>query len=403
MSRVFDFFGEYVKVDTTSSGTSGTHPSSPGQSVLGRHLVCQLREMGVTDAAMSALGYVMGHLAATPGWEKVPALGLIAHMDTGESASGKNVKISVVQYSGGSIELGTSGLAVTPGESFAGHRLAVTDGTTLLGADDKAGIAAIMALLDEIRTRAVPHGKLCICFTPDEEIGEGTMFFDVASFGAEYAFTVDGGDPAEVEFQNFNAAEAVVTFKGLSCHPGYAKDLMINAARVAMEFDAMLPADEVPEKTSGFEGFFHLIGMTGNVSRAELQYIIRDHDAAKFEARKQCMIRIADALDQKYGGGTVSLKITDQYRNMEEKVVLCPELIRLADTAIRRAGLTPAHPPIRGGTDGSKLSFMGLPCPNLGTGGHNAHGELEFLSIDELEKVVEILLNLVTLCRDGDF
>lgn len=226
------------------------------------------------------------------------------------------------------------------------------------------------------------------------------MFFDVPGFGADYAFTVDGGNPEEVEFQNFNAAGAEVVFKGVSCHPGYAKGLMINAVRVAMEFDAMLPQDEVPEKTEGFEGFFHLTDMSGNVSRAELQYIIRDHDAEKFVGRKACMMQIADELNRKYGEGTVQLKITDQYRNMEEKVACCPELLELADEAVRRTGMTPVHPPIRGGTDGSKLSFMGLPCPNLGTGGHLAHGELEFLSIDEQEKVVTILLNLVILCGE---
>ena len=398
MSRAFEFFSEYVKVETTAFGSSGTHPSSPGQLDLGRRLVCQLRELGVADAAISDYGYVMGHLAATPGCEHIPALGLIAHMDTAAEASGKNVKISVVEYSGGGIVLGTSGLTVEPGVRFIGHRLAVTDGTTLLGADDKAGIAAIMALLDEIRIRKIPHGKLCICFTPDEEIGEGTLFFDVPAFGAEYAFTVDGGNPEEVEFQNFNAAGAEVVFKGLSCHPGYAKGIMINAARVAMEFDAMLPPGEVPEKTSGFEGFFHLLDMSGNVSRAESQYIIRDHDAGLFAERKACMTRIAAELNRKYGEGTVQLKISDQYRNMEEKVADCPELLALADEAVRRAGLIPVHPPIRGGTDGSKLSFMGLPCPNLGTGGHLAHGEMEFLSIDEQEKVVAILLNLVNLC-----
>lgn len=403
MSRAFEFFSEYVKVETTASESSGLHPSSPGQLELGRRLAAQLHDLGLTDAVMSEHGYVTGHLPATPGCEDVPALGLIAHMDTAESASGKNVKISVVQYTGGSIPLGTSGLSVTPGDAFIGHRLAVTDGTTLLGADDKAGIAAIMAFLDGLCARNLPHGRVCICFTPDEEIGEGTMFFDVPSFGAEYAFTVDGGDPAEVEFQNFNAAGAEVTVKGLSCHPGYAKGLMINAARVAMEFDAMLPPDEVPEKTSGFEGFFHLTDMKGSVSRADLQYIIRDHDAEKFAARKTCMMQIAESLNRKYGAGTVLLTLTDQYRNMEEKVMQRPELIRLADAAIRMADLTPVHPPIRGGTDGAKLSFMGVPCPNLGTGGHNAHGELEFLSVDELEKVVEILLNLAKLCCEGDF
>lgn len=398
MSRAFEFFSEYVKVETTASDSSGMHPSSPGQLDLGRRLVSQLQELGVSDAAISCHGYVMGHLAPSPGCEHIPALGLIAHMDTAAEASGKDVKISVVDYAGGSIPLGTSGLAVTPGERFAGHRLAVTDGTTLLGADDKAGIAAVMAMLDEIRARKIPHGKLCICFTPDEEIGEGTLFFDVPAFGAEYAFTVDGGNPEEVEFQNFNAAGAEVVFKGISCHPGYAKGIMINAARVAMEFDAMLPTDEVPEKTSGFEGFFHLLDMSGNVSRAELQYIIRDHDAGIFAARKACMTRVAAELNRKYGEGTVQLTITDQYRNMEEKVADCPELLALADEAVRRAGMTPVHPPIRGGTDGSKLSFMGLPCPNLGTGGHLAHGEMEFLSLDEQEKVVQILLNLVALC-----
>lgn len=400
MSKAFTFFQKYVSFDTTSSETSGTHPSSAGQLELGNFLVKQLRDFGVADAAMSEHGFVMGHLAASPGVETAPALGLIAHMDTASAASGKEVKLSVVDYCGGSIELGSSGRASTPGEAFVGHRLAVTDGTTLLGADDKAGIAAIMALLEDLQTRQIPHGKLCICFTPDEEIGEGTMFFDVAGFGAKYAFTVDGGNPAEVEFQNFNAAGAKIVIRGLSCHPGYAKNLMVNALKVGMELDAMLPADDVPEKTEGFQGFFHLLELKGNAACAEMEYIIRDHDAEKFAARKALLRDVASELNRKYGDNTVQLEITDQYRNMEEVVSRFPELLTLADEAIRRAGLTPAHPPIRGGTDGAKLSFMGLPCPNLGTGGHFAHGELEFLSLDELEKVVEILRNLAGLCRE---
>ena len=400
MSKAFTFFQKYVSFDTTSSETSGTHPSSAGQLELGNFLVKQLRDFGVADAAMSEHGFVMGHLAASPGVETAPALGLIAHMDTASAASGKEVKLSVVDYCGGSIELGSSSRSSTPGEAFVGHRLAVTDGTTLLGADDKAGIAAIMALLEDLQTRQIPHGKLCICFTPDEEIGEGTMFFDVAGFGAKYAFTVDGGNPAEVEFQNFNAAGAKIVIRGLSCHPGYAKNLMVNALKVGMELDAMLPADDVPEKTEGFQGFFHLLELKGNVACAEMEYIIRDHDAEKFAARKALLRDVASELNRKYGDNTVQLEITDQYRNMEEVVSRFPELLTLADEAIRRAGLTPAHPPIRGGTDGAKLSFMGLPCPNLGTGGHFAHGELEFLSLDELEKVVEILRNLAGLCRE---
>ena len=400
MSKAFTFFQKYVSFDTTSSETSGTHPSSAGQLELGNFLVKQLRDFGVADAAMSEHGFVMGHLAASPGYETAPALGLIAHMDTASAASGKEVKLSVVDYCGGSIELGSSGRSSTPGEAFVGHRLAVTDGTTLLGADDKAGIAAIMALLEDLQTRQISHGKLCICFTPDEEIGEGTMFFDVAGFGAKYAFTVDGGNPAEVEFQNFNAAGAKIVIRGLSCHPGYAKNLMVNALKVGMELDAMLPADDVPEKTEGFQGFFHLLELKGNAACAEMEYIIRDHDAEKFAARKALLRDVASELNRKYGDNTVQLEITDQYRNMEEVVSRFPELLILADEAIRRAGLTPAHPPIRGGTDGAKLSFMGLPCPNLGTGGHFAHGELEFLSLDELEKVVEILRNLAGLCRE---
>lgn len=400
MSKAFTFFQKYVSFDTTSSETSGTHPSSAGQLELGNFLVKQLRDFGVADAAMSEHGFVMGHLAASRGYETAPALGLIAHMDTASAASGKEVKLSVVDYCGGSIELGSSARTSTPGEEFVGHRLAVTDGTTLLGADDKAGIAAIMALLEDLQTRQIPHGKLCICFTPDEEIGEGTMFFDVAGFGAKYAFTVDGGNPAEVEFQNFNAAGAKIVIRGLSCHPGYAKNLMVNALKVGMELDAMLPADDVPEKTEGFQGFFHLLELKGNAACAEMEYIIRDHDAEKFAARKALLRDAASELNRKYGDNTVQLEITDQYRNMEEVVSRFPELLTLADEAIRRAGLTPAHPPIRGGTDGAKLSFMGLPCPNLGTGGHFAHGELEFLSLDELEKVVEILRNLAGLCRE---
>lgn len=400
MSRAFEFFRRYIAVDTTSSETSGTHPSSPGQFELGKILVRELQKLGAADAAMSEHAYVMGHIPATPGCEKVPALGLIAHMDTSCAASGAGVKASVIDYQGGPVSLGSSGRILVPGDRFIGHKLAVTDGTTLLGADDKAGIASIMALLDELRTRDLPHGKLCICFTPDEEIGEGTDFFDIEQFGARYAFTVDGGAPEEVEFQNFNAAGARILFHGLSCHPGSARDLMINASRIAMEFDAMLPAGEVPEKTAGFEGFFHLYHMEGNVSLAESEYLIRDHDAAGFARRKACMQEIAEALNRKYPAGTVELILTDQYRNMAEIVNRSPELIAMAEKAVRLAGLTPVFPPIRGGTDGAKLSFMGLPCPNLGAGAHCCHGELEFLSLDQLEQSVEILLHLTCLCME---
>jgi tripeptide aminopeptidase len=282
-----------------------------------------------------------------------------------------------------------------PEAHLKGHTLITTDGTTLLGGDDKAGIAIIMTVAAELTGQKIPHGPLCICFTPDEEIGEGADFFDVPFFGADFAYTVDGGAACLIEGENFNAAGAVVHFKGISTHPGSAKNMMVNAQKVAMEFDAMLPAVEVPEHTEHREGFYHLTSSCGNVSQAELHYILRDHDAAAFEKRKETLVCIADYLNRKYGPETVTVTLKDQYRNMAEVIEKYPFLLERAKKAISEAGLTPVCSPIRGGTDGARLCFMGLPCPNLGYGGYNAHGEREYVSVEEMASVVKILHNLI--------
>ena len=395
MKSVLDRFLKYVSFDTRSEENSSTHPSAEKEFRLAEQLQAELQELGLEETVLTDKCYVYAKVPATPGREKAPALGFIAHLDTAGEASGANVKPQIIpNWDGSPIPLGTSGITITPKAELKGHTLVTTDGTTLLGADDKAGIAIIMTAIAEILERNLPHGPLCIAFTPDEEIGAGADFFDLKLFGAEYAYTVDGGAPELIESENFNAARAAVKFKGLSVHPGSAKNIMINAQRAAMEFDALLPAQEIPEKTCGHQGFHHLLESRGNVSQAEFRYILRDHDRTVFEARKEQFRRAAQEIDRKYGPGTVTLEIADQYRNMAEVIEKYPFLIIRAEEAIRKAGLEPVRNPIRGGTDGAKLSFMGLPCPNLGYGGYNAHGEREYADVQGMEQVVRILENL---------
>lgn len=405
--RAYERFLKYVTIYTTSDEESTAHPSTARQFDLAHLLVAQLKELGVADAAVDDKCYVYGTLPATPGYEEKPALGFVSHMDTAPAAPGENVKPQVFEnYDGGDVLFAGTGEYMTVEKfpelaNWKGQTLITADGTTLLGADDKAGIAEIMTAVERIQKENIPHGKICIGFTPDEEVGQGADFFDVDRFGAQFAYTVDGGDVGELEYQNFNAADAVVTVHGFSVHPGSAKDLMKNAQTIAMEFVAALPAEEVPEHTEGFEGFFHLYQMSGDVTTAKLHYIIRDHDGEKFAARKALMEEITARLNAEHGAGTVVLELKDSYYNMEEKVKPHFHLIENAEKAIRKAGLEAHIVPIRGGTDGARLSFMGLPCPNLGTGGFNFHGPCEYITAEKMDKSVEIILNIIAIYAEN--
>ena len=403
--RAYERLLKYVKVYTTSDPNSGTHPSTMRQFDLARQLVDELKALGLADAFVDEHCYVYATLPATPGSENAKPLGLIAHMDTTDDAPGENVNPQIHEnYDGGKVVLPATGAVLDPAvfpflTEMKGQTLITTDGATLLGADDKAGVAEIMTALERIITEKRPHGKLCIGFTPDEEIGEGASLFDVPGFGAAYAYTVDGEDVGEISYENFNAAAAVVTVHGFSVHPGSAKNTMINAQNVAMEFHAALPAFDRPEHTEGREGFFHLTSMQGDVTTTHLDYIVRDHDAAKFAARKAQMQHIAACLNEKYGADTVELDLHDSYYNMLEKIEPHFHLVENARTAIRAAGLEPIETPVRGGTDGATLSHMGLPCPNLGTGGFNFHGPCECITAEKMDQSVEILLNIVDLYK----
>ena len=403
--RAYERLLNYVKVWTTSDPESGTHPSTMRQFDLAHQLVQELKDLGLTDAHVDEHCYVYATLPATPGQESAKPLGFISHMDTTDDASGENVNPQIhPNYDGGKVVLPATGTVLDPAvfpflTEMKGQTLITTDGSTLLGADDKAGVAEIMTMLERIIAEKRPHGKLRIGFTPDEEIGEGASLFDVPGFGAAYAYTVDGEDAGEISYENFNAAAAVVTVHGFSVHPGSAKNTMINAQNVAMEFHAALPAFARPEHTEGREGFFHLTSMVGDVTTAKLGYIVRDHDAAKFAARKAQMEHIAACLNDRYGAGTVELDIHDSYYNMLEKIQPHFHLVENARKAIRAAGLEPIETPVRGGTDGATLSYMGLPCPNLGTGGFNFHGPCECITAEKMDQCTEILLNLVDLYK----
>lgn len=399
MEQVWQRFLRYVRFDTRSVEESESCPSSLGQRILGKALVAELREMGIEDAHMDADGYVY---ATVPGDPKLPVIGLIAHMDTSPETSGTDVKAQLVSYEGGDVLLDQEQQIWLREEEYPelcrqkGKRLIVTDGTTLLGADDKAGIAEIMTAAQVLLCSERPHATLKIAFTPDEEIGRGADRFDVAGFGADYAYTVDGGGLGELEYENFNAAGAVVEFFGVNIHPGSAKDKMVNAQLVAMEFQSLLPPEQRPERTEGYEGFFHLIDMEGAVEHATLRYIIRDHDMVLFEQKKQLMEKIVGDLRSKYGEGAVKLVIQDSYHNMKEKIEPCMYIVDRAKAAMEAVGVEPVVTPIRGGTDGARLSFMGLPCPNLFTGGHNFHGRFEYISVEDMERCVQVLVELLS-------
>ncbi len=395
--RAYERLLNYVKVYTTSDEDSNTVPSTARQFDLANILVEELKSLGVDNAKVDDKCYIYASIPATPGYENKKAIGFIAHMDTAPDFTGENVNPIVEEnYNGEDVVLGTSGRSIKVADfphlkTLKGRTLIHTDGTTLLGADDKSGIAEIMTFVEEILGSDEPHGKICIGFTPDEEIGAGADHFDVKGFGADFAYTVDGGEENAVEYENFNAAEAKVEFTGVNIHPGDAKDIMVNAGLVAMEFNSMLPPTEVPSKTEGYEGFFHLTDMAGDVSKANLSYIIRDHDENRFADKKKVMEHACNIINQKYGQGTCSLTIKDQYQNMLEKIKPHQFLIDYAFKALEDAGENPKAVAIRGGTDGARLSFMGLPCPNLGTGGYNFHGPMEHITAEGMDTVVKVL------------
>lgn len=395
--RAYERLLNYVKVYTTSDEDSTTVPSTARQFDLAKQLVEELHSIGVTNAEVDDKCYIYASIPATAGYEDKKAVGFIAHMDTAPDFCGENVNPVVVEnYDGEDVVLGTSGRTIKVSDfphlkTLKGRTLIHTDGTTLLGADDKSGIAEIMTFAEELINSDMPHGKICIGFTPDEEIGAGADHFDVKRFGADFAYTVDGGEENAVEYENFNAAAASVKFNGVNIHPGDAKDIMVNAALVAMEFNSMLPPTQTPSQTEGYEGFFHLTDMKGDVAEAELSYIIRDHDADKFAEKKKVMEHAANIINQKYGDGTCLLTIKDQYQNMLEMIKPHMFLIDYAFESLKDAGENPKAVAIRGGTDGARLSFMGLPCPNLGTGGYNFHGPMEHITAEGMDTVVRVL------------
>lgn len=401
--RAYQRLLEYVKVYTTSEDDQSEVPSTSRQFDLAKKLEEELKALGVSRVRLDGHCYVYGEIPATKGQEDAPAIGFIAHMDTAPDFSGEQVKAQVIEnFDGSDVTLGTSGRVISAKDfpqlpSLKGKTLITTDGTTLLGADDKAGIAEIMTMAEELLREKTPHGKICIGFTPDEEVGMGPAFFDVEGFGADFAYTVDGGPETEIEYENFNAASAKVAIRGFSVHPGSSKNVMINASLVAMEFQSMLPSGDTPSQTEGYEGFFHLCQMSGDVSEARLDYIVRDHSAEMFACRLEMLQHIEKLLNEKYGAGTVTLTVREQYRNMKEKIEPCMHLIENAERAVREAGAVPQTVPIRGGTDGATLSFMGLPCPNLGTGGYGFHGPCEHITAEGMDTVVRTLKNIVRL------
>ena len=403
MKSVTDIFLKYVSFDTQSSEESESYPSTEKQLLLGKYIAEELKEIGLSDVEMDKYGYVYATIPATTD-KKLPVIGFLGHMDTALELPGKDVKTQVIEYQGGDVVLNPTLNIVMTEKEFPcltrdhGKHLICTDGTTLLGADDKAGCAEIVAMAQYfIAHPEIPHGKMRIAFTPDEEVGGGTKFFDIAKFGADYAYTADGEGTGSVNYENFNASAAVVKVNGFSIHPGGSKNKMKNACLMAMEFNSLLPAGEIPALTEDHEGFSHLGGMQGTVENAVLHYIIRDHDAQKLERKKENFRRAAEYMNYKYGENTIELTLKDSYRNMAEFILPHPEILDLAYDAIKACGVTPVTTPVRGGTDGARLSADGLPCPNLGDGGHNCHGKFEYVATEDLEKCTEILIKMVEL------
>ena len=399
MKSVTERFLKYVSFDTMSDSSSETCPSTAKQKRLGAYLVEEMKEMGISDAFMDEHGYVYGTVPGDPG---LPTIGLIAHMDTSPDASGADIKASIVEYNGGDLCLNEEKGIFMHEKDYPsltanrGKHLIVTDGTTLLGADDKAGVAEIMTAAEYLIEMGGKHATLKIGFTPDEEIGRGADKFDVEGFGADYAYTADGGTIGEIEYENFNGAAARAVFHGLNIHPGSAKNKMVNSQYLAMEFQSLLPAAQKPEYTEGYEGFIHLIGMKGSVEQSELYYIIRDHDLEKFQEKKLVMQTAADFINAKYGAGTLELTITDSYFNMKKCIEPVMYVVDRAKAAMKKAGMDPREVPIRGGTDGASLSYKGLPCPNLCTGGENYHGRFEYIPVEDMEQCVKMLVTILT-------
>ena len=404
MDSVVQRLIRYAKIYSESDPSgAGTNPSAQREFDMANLLVEELHSLGLANASVDEHCYVYAALEATPGQENLPAIGLIAHMDTAPDMTGKDVKPQTIHYEGGDVVLNREKNIVMKAADFpdlaqyVGQDLLCSDGTTLLGADDKAGIAIIMQAVEELLAEQKPHGRICIAFTPDEEIGRGSDDFDIEKFGADFAFTVDGGEIHNYEYETFNAASAVVTVHGFSIHPGDAKDRMKNALTMAMEFNSLLPALEVPEHTEGYEGFYHLHDMSGNVEEARMEYIIRDHDMDKFQARKEMMQKAALEMDRRYGPGTVSVDIQDQYYNMYNILKDHMQILELAEAAMVDAGIEHlTHEPVRGGTDGCQLTYRGLLCPNLPTGGHNYHGRYEYIPLPSLKLGVKIARSLLS-------
>lgn len=405
--EVIDRLITYAQVDTQSDENSNTCPSTPGQLTLGQLLVDELKEIGMQEVTMDENGYVMATLPANSD-KQIPTIGFLAHIDTATDFTGAGVKPQIVeQYDGQDIILNRAqNVVLSPRDfpelnGYKGHTLVTTDGTTLLGADDKAGIAEIMtAMAYLIQHPELKHGKIRVAFTPDEEIGRGPHKFDVKAFGAKYAYTMDGGPLGELQYESFNAAAALVTCKGKNVHPGTAKDKMVNAAKIAMELNSMLPAEEAPEHTEGYEGFYHLTSIEGDVELTEIRYIIRDHDRELFEGRKAKLASIVEELQNKYGAERIILQMKDQYYNMREKIEPVKVVVDIAQTAMEKLGIKPIIEPIRGGTDGSQLSYMGLPTPNIFTGGENYHGRYEYVSADNMVLAVQTIIEIVQLYEE---
>lgn len=404
MEKIIDRFLRYISIDTASDPESNSQPSTNKQFVLLELLKKELEEMGIS-ATLDQYGYVMASIPSNIGDKEIPALGFIAHVDTAPDAPGANIKPQIIEnYNGEDITINeekgiylrVKDFPELPG--YKGNTIITTDGTTLLGADDKAGVAEIMAAVEYIVTHPeFKHGDIKIGFTPDEEIGRGVDYFDVEKFGAKYAYTLDGGEIGELEYENFNAAGAKIHIQGCNIHPGYAKDKMLNAIIIAAELNSLLPAEQRPEHTEGYEGFFHITNFNGTVEEANTQYIIRDHDFDKFEEKKALMVKCVEAINEKYGEGVATLDMKDQYYNMRKEVEPHYHIIETAIKAMEDAGVKPNVKPIRGGTDGARLSFMGLPCPNLFAGGHNFHGKLEYVPVESMEKASQVMLNIIRL------
>ena len=397
--KVIERFLDYVSYPTSSAYDMPDVPSTRSQFVLADRIAEDLKAIGLSGVKRDEKCYVYGYLPASAGCEGLPCIGLISHMDTSPDAPGENIKPKIIEYKGGDIDQGSGTIAVKDFpflQEYKGQRLIITDGTTLLGADDKAGVSEIISAVEYLADHPeIKHPRIAVGFTPDEEVGCGADFFDIKGFGADFAYTVDGGALGQLEYENFNAAAALLTVKGLNIHPGSAKDKMKNAVLIASEFVSMLPEDQIPARTEGYEGFFHIQEIHGDETSATVKMLVRDHDMAKFTAKKELLKELEARINAKYGEGTADCAVKDSYYNMKEKILPVMHIIRRAEDAMRAAGVEPVTVPIRGGTDGARLSYEGLPCPNLSTGGENFHSVREFVSADAMEKMVEVLVNIV--------